>query len=246
MEHISALLRPTVIIFILNISDALAGSFSLSTLNPTVVASLGENAVLSCYITPLDHLQDLQLIWEKTDMEIPAVIYAYHPKHKQKKRQDEDYTSRTMLFKDDFSRGNVSLIMRRVQRSDEGAYTCTISNSVGQETVSIYLTVADEFNPRMPPWLIAFTTLVMVLMVLIFVAIFAIQGLVKVNVKNSTESANATFSKLPASANGESLQDTKRVVQSTDQKYIIVDRLEPSPDIPLTFQELASSYCLGY
>uniref|UniRef100_W5LYE6 Ig-like domain-containing protein n=1 Tax=Lepisosteus oculatus TaxID=7918 RepID=W5LYE6_LEPOC len=89
-----------------------------------VVVSPGEDAVLPCYLSPRENAEDLQIRWFRDDYAAPVCLY-------QNRRyifedQIPSYRGRVELFPGKLFKGNVSLRLRDVRRSDHGLYNCLV------------------------------------------------------------------------------------------------------------------------
>ncbi|NXI58567.1 CD276 protein, partial [Chloroceryle aenea] len=103
---------------------SLAGAMDIQVPDEPVVALFGQDATLHCSFSPEANfsLNDLTLIWCLTDTQRSV--------HKFSGGQDQltgqGRGQRTALFYDQLAQGNVSLILRRVEISDEGSFTCFV------------------------------------------------------------------------------------------------------------------------
>ncbi|XP_069043971.1 butyrophilin subfamily 2 member A2-like isoform X3 [Lepisosteus oculatus] len=86
-----------------------------------VVVSPGEDAVLPCYLSPSTNAEDLEIRWIRR-----ASVCWYQNRRYNSDRQDPAYKGRVELFSNELSRGNVSLTLRNITRSDHGKYRCMV------------------------------------------------------------------------------------------------------------------------
>lgn len=106
-----------------------------------VVALFGQDATLDCSFSPDANfsLDDLTLIWQLTDTK--RLVHSFSGGRDQLLDQGGDYANRTALFYDQLAQGNVSLLLRRVEVSDEGSFTCFVRDS---SSAAVTLQVAGE------------------------------------------------------------------------------------------------------
>ncbi|XP_066491639.1 CD276 antigen [Tiliqua scincoides] len=104
----------------------LTGAVDIQVPDDPVVALFHHDATLRCSFSPDANfsLQDLSLIWQLTDTK--RLVHSFADGQDQLANQGSSYANRTALFYDQLLRGNVSLLLRRVQISDEGSFTCFI------------------------------------------------------------------------------------------------------------------------
>nr|XP_060611245.1 CD276 antigen [Anolis sagrei ordinatus]XP_060611247.1 CD276 antigen [Anolis sagrei ordinatus] len=106
--------------------SALGGCLEIKVPNDPAVALVGQDATLRCSFSPDANfsLNDLSLIWQLTDTK--RLIHSFSDGQDQLANQESSYANRTSLFYDQLPRGNVSLLLRRIQISDEGSFTCFV------------------------------------------------------------------------------------------------------------------------
>nr|XP_015194696.1 PREDICTED: butyrophilin subfamily 2 member A1-like [Lepisosteus oculatus] len=104
-----------------------------------VVVSPGEDAVLPCYLSPRESAEDLEIRWFR-EISRPPVCLFQNSRYNSD-RQDPAYKGRVELFSNELSRGNVSLTLRNITRSDHGQYRCMVLSGLWDDDADIYLFV---------------------------------------------------------------------------------------------------------
>uniref|UniRef100_A0A8C3UJP7 CD276 molecule n=1 Tax=Catharus ustulatus TaxID=91951 RepID=A0A8C3UJP7_CATUS len=94
-----------------------------------VVALFGHDATLHCSFSPEANFSvaELSLIWQLTDTK--SLVHGFSGGRDRLQDQGRGYANRTSLFYDQLAQGNVSLLLRRVEISDEGSFTCFVRPS---------------------------------------------------------------------------------------------------------------------
>ncbi|KAM5172000.1 myelin-oligodendrocyte glycoprotein-like [Mantella aurantiaca] len=102
-------------------------SFLHSAAVRTVISGLvGENVILPCFFPSNEKFYHLPInIFWRFKSENIRVHYFFGGTF-QRKLQDEKFSERTMLFYEEFPKGNMSLLLKNVQVSDAGIYECSI------------------------------------------------------------------------------------------------------------------------
>ncbi|XP_067394304.1 butyrophilin subfamily 3 member A2-like, partial [Emydura macquarii macquarii] len=132
---------------------SLSEKFSLAGSLHPVVGVVGQDVVLPCQLSPPARLPSMQVWWRKIGTEfIPVHEYS------DEDTQDlpgESYQSRTELFLQEFSSGNVSLKLKQLQVADDGKYQCFVKNPEWSREATTELRVAavapvciDVLGPR--------------------------------------------------------------------------------------------------
>lgn len=118
----------------------------LDSLNVTipvrnVAAARDHVAVLGCefspHFGPNPDLSSLLVTWQR--QEDNRVVHSFYYNKDQLDTQDPAYRDRTALFGTELSKGNASLKLRNIQKSDEGLYLCTVSTSQGTNKATLKL-----------------------------------------------------------------------------------------------------------
>nr|XP_015201506.1 PREDICTED: butyrophilin subfamily 1 member A1-like isoform X2 [Lepisosteus oculatus] len=104
-----------------------------------VVATVGEDTVLPCYLSPSISVLELEIRWFREDFTKPVFLYLNHvPKLDS---QLPSYKGRTDLFQVEFTRGNASLRLKDVRGTDDGQYTCMVRSTIWYEEAVIDVAV---------------------------------------------------------------------------------------------------------
>ncbi|NXE80823.1 CD276 protein, partial [Cochlearius cochlearius] len=120
-----------------------AGAMEIQVPEEPVVALFGRDATLHCSFSPEANfsLDDLSLIWQLTDTK--RLVHSFSGGRDQLADQGGGYANRTALFYDQLAQGNVSLLLRRVEISDEGSFTCFVRVQ-DYSSAAVTLQVAGE------------------------------------------------------------------------------------------------------
>ncbi|XP_034613314.1 butyrophilin-like protein 1 [Trachemys scripta elegans] len=105
---------------------SLSEEFSLTGSPHPVVGVVGQDVVLPCQLSPQAGLPSMDVQWRKAG---PGFILVHE--YMDEGTQDlpgEGYQTRTELFLQEFSSGNVSLKLKRLQVADDGTYHCFVRN----------------------------------------------------------------------------------------------------------------------
>ncbi|XP_039374590.1 butyrophilin subfamily 3 member A2-like [Mauremys reevesii] len=132
---------------------SLSELFSLAGSLRPVVGVVGRDVVLPCQLSPPARLPSMDVRWRKIGSGfIP--IHEYSDEGPQDLPGDS-YQTRTELFPQEFSSGNVSLKMKQLQVADAGKYQCFVRNPEWSREATTELQVAavapvfiDVLGPR--------------------------------------------------------------------------------------------------
>ncbi|XP_041725869.2 CD276 antigen-like isoform X1 [Coregonus clupeaformis] len=114
-------------------------------ISPMGVAAPGSDITLSCYFPLYENLNLNNVIvnWQRGESE---VVHSYYHGRDQLERQSVVYKGRTHLFEDQIAVGNASLRLSGVQPSDQGQYTCHVTDEQGSTKEKLLLLVAAPFK----------------------------------------------------------------------------------------------------
>ncbi|XP_051251044.1 V-set domain-containing T-cell activation inhibitor 1-like [Dicentrarchus labrax] len=89
--------------------------------NPVTV-TLGDNAILPCYLEPPFDVRTLTVEWKRDEQ------YVHVSRHGKDylDDQDENFRGRTSVFHEEMIFGNISLKLTNVTELDAGSYTCFV------------------------------------------------------------------------------------------------------------------------
>ncbi|KAH1181090.1 hypothetical protein KIL84_002024, partial [Mauremys mutica] len=105
---------------------SLSEKFSLAGSPHPVVGVVGQDVVLPCQLSPAARLLGMEVLWRK--IEPGFVVIREYLEEGTKDLPGEGYQTRTELFPQEFSSGNVSLKLKRLQVADAGTYQCLVRN----------------------------------------------------------------------------------------------------------------------
>ncbi|XP_030053391.1 butyrophilin subfamily 1 member A1-like [Microcaecilia unicolor] len=105
-----------------------------------VVAVLGEDAELSCHLSPVLSAEHMEVRWFRSSFQL--VVHLYENGMDQNKHQIPEYRGRTELIRKYVSSGTVSLRIHNIGPDDEGSYTCFFKSDTSYEGATLELKVA--------------------------------------------------------------------------------------------------------
>ncbi|XP_043932296.1 CD276 antigen [Protopterus annectens] len=110
-----------------------------------VIAMFGQDVTLNCSFTTdaSFNITDLNIIWQLTDTS--KVVHKYFEGSDQLADQSDSYANRTRLFPMELPNGNASLLLQKVQISDETSFTCFVRIQAFQ-SAAVALQVAAPYS----------------------------------------------------------------------------------------------------
>ncbi|CAM5130470.1 unnamed protein product [Natator depressus] len=119
-------------------------SFEVSS-SPTVTGIVGQDVVLPCQVSTGMQPAKMEVQWKKI---IQAAIETVH-EYRAQPGQDvpgPNYQGRTVLLKDGFISGNVSLKLKNVRPADRGTYSCIVKSNEWSADAATELQIAEFKN----------------------------------------------------------------------------------------------------
>ncbi|XP_073937896.1 butyrophilin subfamily 1 member A1-like isoform X3 [Castor canadensis] len=124
----------------LQMSSLVAGAFQIRGPHEPVVAMLGGEAELPCFLTPSQNAKYMRISWSRSMSS--QVVHVYKDGRDHPEGVMEQYSGRTKLMKDAISKGIVVLRILNVQTSDNGLYRCGFQHGSFYNDTLIELKVA--------------------------------------------------------------------------------------------------------
>ncbi|XP_034096363.1 butyrophilin-like protein 1 [Gymnodraco acuticeps] len=114
----------SVLVFLLLLTHCRGQSQLIGSSQP-IVANLGDDIILPCYLEPAVYAAGLTLEWTRPDMD-PRFVHVMRLGHELVDKKHELFKGRTSMFTDELKNGNISMKLSIVQLSDQGKYRCFI------------------------------------------------------------------------------------------------------------------------
>ncbi|KAK2860279.1 hypothetical protein Q7C36_004445 [Tachysurus vachellii] len=112
-----------------------------------LVAVVGEDLVLPCFIKPNTSVVDMTVEWFKLYVE-DSLLHLYRDHKDKNEGQAQSYRGRTSLFKEELQKGNASLKLSDLRVSDEGEYKCLVEDKSWSDDITVNVIVeAQGSNP---------------------------------------------------------------------------------------------------
>ncbi|XP_068856475.1 butyrophilin subfamily 2 member A1-like [Aphelocoma coerulescens] len=113
----------------------------LSAPKTSVLGIIGDRVVLPCQVGSAPIPEDFSIRWTFHGQSQRIPVSSYDGKDR-REELDERYQGRAEFFHRDFRAGNLSLLLRSVQSSDQGSYSCEVSFQNVSREVLVELEVA--------------------------------------------------------------------------------------------------------
>ncbi|KAM9666777.1 butyrophilin-like protein 1 [Trichechus inunguis] len=105
-----------------------------------IVAVLGRDTTLPCYLSPAMSAENMELRWFRS--KFSEAVFIYQNQQEQKEEQMPQYSGRTSLVKDFLTLGEAAVRIDMVQISDDGLYTCFFKKGGFYEKATLEVKVA--------------------------------------------------------------------------------------------------------
>ncbi|XP_047712925.1 butyrophilin subfamily 2 member A1-like isoform X1 [Prionailurus viverrinus] len=116
-----------------------AGQFHVIGPRAPVIAVVGEEAVLSCHLSPSMDAQDMEVTWYRNDLS--GLVHQYRTSQDHLEHQIPEYQGRTEFLKDNITKGHVALRIHPIRPSDGGEYGCFFESSTFYSEVQFEMLV---------------------------------------------------------------------------------------------------------
>ncbi|XP_015421496.1 PREDICTED: myelin-oligodendrocyte glycoprotein-like isoform X1 [Myotis davidii] len=119
-----------------------AGAFQVQGPHEPLVAILGGEAELPCFLLPPQNVKNMEIRWTRS---LPShVVHLYENGRDKPEEAMVEYLGRTELVKNVMPKGIVVLRILNVQPSDNGQYCCAFKNGSFYNDTVIELKVAGN------------------------------------------------------------------------------------------------------
>ncbi|KAF3698098.1 Myelin-oligodendrocyte glycoprotein Precursor [Channa argus] len=88
-----------------------------------VRAKVGGDVVLPCYVQPPSDVTNVTVEWKCNKT---TVVHMYKNRRDNSDSQYDKFRTRTSLFREEMTRGNISLKLVKVTEADAGSYICSV------------------------------------------------------------------------------------------------------------------------
>ncbi|XP_065277137.1 butyrophilin subfamily 3 member A1-like [Emys orbicularis] len=109
--------------------------------SPAVTGIVSQDVVLPCHISTRTQPDNMEVQWKKIIQTHIEPVYEYRAQTGQDV-PGQKYQGRTVLLKDGFTAGNVSLKLKNVQPADGGTYSCIVKSNEWSADAATELKIA--------------------------------------------------------------------------------------------------------
>ncbi|XP_023397184.2 butyrophilin subfamily 1 member A1-like [Loxodonta africana] len=105
-----------------------------------IVAVLGGNTTLPCFLSPAMSAENMELRWFRS--KFSEAVFIYQNQQEQKEGQMPQYLGRASLVRDFLTQGQAAVHIDKVRASDDGLYTCFFRKGRFYEEATLEVKVA--------------------------------------------------------------------------------------------------------
>lgn len=109
-----------------------------------IVALVGEEAKLHCYIPPVENPEHIEVYWYHEPFTKPLQLYKRGSDHYRVTSLDN--TEQSEILNEDIGKGNITLRIQNVSVSDGGKYRCLFKNGNFTKETVLELKVLGKNN----------------------------------------------------------------------------------------------------
>ncbi|XP_045921893.1 butyrophilin subfamily 3 member A1-like isoform X2 [Micropterus dolomieu] len=131
-------------VFLFIILPSVGAQSKLVCSHQPIVAWVGGDVILPCHLEPALSASSEIVVWTKPGLD-QKYIHVHQDGRLMYQSKNPSYHSRTAMFEDELSKGNVSLQIFNVEISDAGKYSCFLRSL--QKEASIQLIVGAVSSP---------------------------------------------------------------------------------------------------
>lgn len=128
-----------IFFFIFISSNLTSARFTVIGPEQPAIAEVGKDVILGCHISITAELREVR--WFRIQSNYPFVINLYERGKVQPTCELPRYVGRTEFLKENITRGNVALKIRKVSLEDEGGYRCYLETDTYFESAEFELRV---------------------------------------------------------------------------------------------------------
>nr|XP_021548066.1 butyrophilin-like protein 2 [Neomonachus schauinslandi] len=125
--NVSCVVRNLILNVEKEVHVSVAGQFHVIGPRAPVIALVGEEAVLSCQLSPSMDAQNMEVKWYRNNPF--GLVHHYGPSWNKMEEQRPEYQGRTEFLKENITKGHVALRIHPIQPSDGGEYRCFFESS---------------------------------------------------------------------------------------------------------------------
>ncbi|XP_034096345.1 butyrophilin subfamily 2 member A1-like isoform X2 [Gymnodraco acuticeps] len=136
----------SVLVFLLLLTNYCRGQSQLIGSSQPIVANLGDDIILPCYLEPAVNAAGLTLEWTRPDMD-PRFVHVMRSGREMVDKKHQLFKGRTSMFTDELKNGNISMKLSNVNFSDRGKYRCFIPELGRQAFVQLVFASGSSSPP---------------------------------------------------------------------------------------------------